>query len=113
MDTLYPELKDYIFHYCGEFMTEDEKEASRTALCMAQAGSDGMRSMMRKKGWISDKPVILAMVADGGEALKERIVNRIWEEHRHELSLNMCPVCNKIARTPKAKQCQFCYHDWH
>lgn len=27
--------------------------------------------------------------------------------------INRCPKCSKIARTPKAKQCPWCFHDWH
>ncbi|SEW52798.1 hypothetical protein [Chitinophaga arvensicola] len=113
MDTLYPELKTYIYQYCLEFMTEDEIMAKRTVLYNFYMPSESTLSKMKEKGWISDHPRIHAMITDGAEALKDRIVNRIWDEHRDELCLNLCPVCNKIARTPAARQCRFCFHDWH
>lgn len=114
MDTLYPELKDYIYQYCGQFMTDDERMATKTVMYYnLNTVSESMLSMMREKGWMSDDPKILLMIADGREALKDRIVKRIWEEHRHELPLNLCSVCNKITRTPEARQCRFCFHDWH
>ncbi|RFS20120.1 hypothetical protein DVR12_20605 [Chitinophaga silvatica] len=114
MDTLYPELKDYIYYYCGRFMTEDEAMARKTASHYnLETESETMLTMMKEKGWISDEPKILSMIEDGKEALKERIIRRIWEEHQHELNLNLCPACSKITRTPKAKQCRFCFHDWH
>jgi hypothetical protein len=113
MDGLYPELEDYIYEYCRQFQTENEVIAGRTVLYTLTARSDSMRAIMRGKGWISDDPVILAMIADGGEALKSRVVQRVWNEHQHELTLNLCPACNKIARTPDARQCRFCLYDWH
>ncbi|NML39577.1 hypothetical protein HHL17_20420 [Chitinophaga sp. G-6-1-13] len=113
MDTLYPELEDYIYQYCGKFMTEDELDVKRTIMYGYKTQSELMRSMMKHKGWTSDDPRILAMIADGHQALKDSIVKRVWNEHRHELPLNLCPKCNKIARTPKARQCRYCSHDWH
>jgi|ERR1044072_9709606 hypothetical protein len=113
MNNLYPELTDYIYQFCGKFMTEDELMAKRTAMYQHTTQSASMLSAMRAKGWISEDPKILAMIADGSEALKNRIVTRIWNEHQHELPLNLCPKCNRIARTPEAQQCRFCLHDWH
>ncbi len=114
MNDLYPELRDYIYQYCSQFKTDDEAMACKTVLYQNLADtSASMLEMMKKKGWISDDPVVLAMIADGHGALRDRIVLRIWEQHGQELSLNLCPACGKIARTPKARQCQFCYHNWH
>ncbi|SFE07520.1 hypothetical protein SAMN05518672_104386 [Chitinophaga sp. CF118] len=113
MNDLYPELEDYIYQYCQKFQTKDELMAGKTVLYNLKTQSETMLSMMRRKGWISDDPVILDMIADGRDALKSRIVKRIWNEHQHELSLNLCPACNKITRSPNASQCRFCFHDWH
>jgi hypothetical protein len=30
-----------------------------------------------------------------------------------ELIVNRCPCCGRVARTPRAKQCVWCPHDWH
>ncbi len=35
------------------------------------------------------------------------------KELHPELQLNFSPKYNKIDRTPSAKQCRFCHHDWH
>ncbi len=113
MDSLYPELEDYIYRYSGRFMTDDEAMARKTVMYSLKTQSESMLSMMREKGWMSDDPKILSMIADGSEALKDRIVKRIWNDHREELSLNLCPECKLITRTPDARQCRFCFHDWH
>lgn len=112
MDYLYPELEDYIYQYCEKFMTEEELMAGKTIMYRSSANSKQMLALMREKKWISEDPDILRMIGDGHEALKRRIVNRIWSEHRNELNLNLCPECKKIARTPDARQCRFCFHDW-
>ena len=111
MDGLYPELENYIYEYCSKFRTVNEALAAKTLIYNPY--SESMRAMMAKHGWLSDDPVVLQMIADGYEAFKGRTVRRIWADHRHELSLNLCPVCGKIARTPFARQCRFCGYDWH
>jgi len=88
--TLYPELIDYIYQFCDEFKTNDEKSAERTILYKSKN-----------------------MIADGYESFKKKVAERICSQHKSELGLNLCPRCNKIARTPKAKQCRFCFYAWH
>ncbi|SFO29368.1 hypothetical protein SAMN05428949_4820 [Chitinophaga sp. YR627] len=114
MNDLYPELETYIFRFCGEFQTHHEVMAYKTVLYHNLSDTPAhLLKLMKETGQISDDPEVLAMMVDGRDALRDRIVRRVWEQHRQELSLNLCPVCGKIARTPKARQCQFCYHNWH
>jgi len=88
--TIYPELIDYIYQFCDEFKTDDEKLAGKTILYKSQN-----------------------MIADGYDSFKKRVAGRIYSQFKNELDLNLCPRCNKIARTPKAKQCRFCFYAWH
>lgn len=113
MNDLYPELEDYIYQYCRQFQTPDELIATKTVSYLSANPSERVIAMMRERGWISDDPLILDMIADGRDALKSRVVKRIWNEHQHELSLNLCPICHKITRSPEARQCRFCFHGWH
>jgi hypothetical protein len=53
------------------------------------------------------------MLSYGFEHFKKEVAIRIYKDNKAELELNLCPKCNKIARTPLAKQCRFCKHDWH
>jgi len=48
------------------------------------------------------------------EMQKERIKlsKLILEKHKEKIFWNLCPKCRELARTPKAKQCRFCNHDW-
>ncbi|RXK60343.1 hypothetical protein ESA94_07630 [Lacibacter luteus] len=113
---LYPELKEYIFNYCGKYFGEYEKKAHLHLHALAKS-MDGanvkMYKFFMKEENVLDNPEIKDLVSGGYDAFKEKVVTRIWNEHKNELELNLCPRCRKIARTPEARQCRFCFHDWH
>ena len=47
-------------------------------------------------------------------AFRERVAERIKDDAANgRLTLNRCPRCNRIVRTPKARQCRWCGYDWH
>jgi hypothetical protein len=45
----------------------------------------------------------------GPKVIRQGIVDRIAREHH----VNRCPKCHRIARTPIAKLCLWCGHNWH
>lgn len=84
----------------------------------ALAKSNNGVNVMMYKFFMKEEKVyankeIMDLVNGGFDAFKIKVTNRIFEQHRSQLDLNLCPKCNKIARTPWAKQCRFCRHDWH
>jgi hypothetical protein len=111
--TLYPQLIDYIYEYCDEFQTHNERLAVRTFRHDGPDINGDFRAMCVTKGWISDEPEVKKLMAPGFELFKEQVATRIFNQHKDELDLNICPKCFKITRTPWAKQCRFCRHDWH
>jgi hypothetical protein len=110
---LYPELIEYVYRYCDHLKTQDELLAGKSILYNRENMNPKMKEFIIMKGWFSDEPHINAMIADGFEVFQKRVVARICREHTSELDLNLCPKCNKLARTPWAKQCRFCLYDWH
>lgn len=48
----------------------------------------------------------------GAEAFSEKVADRVLAEQSDRVDLNRCPRCSKIPRTPKAKQCPWCFHQW-
>jgi hypothetical protein len=113
---LYPELLDYIFQYCGKYFWKDEIIANKHLLALAKSNK-GVNTLMYKFVMkdvdIANHPKVAELVKDGFESFKHRVVTRIYNEHKAELDLNLCPKCGKVTRTPNAKQCRFCYYDWH
>ncbi len=50
---------------------------------------------------------------DGEYALRRRAAQRVLREDATQVVVNRCPRCNRFVRTPRAKQCLRCGHDWH
>jgi rubrerythrin len=62
---------------------------------------------------ISEDENALPLLKDGFDQVKTNTTSRIYLAHRSVLKINLCPACGFVARTPAAKQCRFCRHDWH
>ncbi len=109
-----PEIADYIFQYCTQYRTENESKAF-TYYVFTEKSKDSprMKAFYSSKGLLSPDPEVKALLADGFTAYKHRMIKRIYLEHRQEIAFNRCPKCDRVARTPQARQCRFCGHDWH
>ncbi|GEM63567.1 hypothetical protein SF1_15490 [Sphingobacterium faecium NBRC 15299] len=55
----------------------------------------------------------LSLIHDGIEKFYKNTAQRILSNHHAQITFNNCPKCGKLARTPLAKQCRYCYFDWH
>jgi hypothetical protein len=81
------ELIDYIIEYYQEFLSLEEKA-------------------MQKR-------LFIASNANNYEYFKKTIAEKVLREHGDQVFINKCPRCGRLARTPLAKQCRHCGHDWH
>ena len=111
--TLYPELIDYMYQYCEEFKTSDEILAGRTILYHEKNIMDKAREVIISKGWYSDAAYIKAMIAEGYEPFKRKVVERIFLKQSDELKLNFA---RNVLSSPVhhwQKKCRFCFHDWN
>ena len=115
-DELYPELLDYIFNYCGRFFWKSELLANKHLLALSkskQGVNETIYKFFMKEENVYSNKEVMDLIKDGYDAYRIKVAGRIWDEHKNELDLNLCPKCGKVARTPWAKQCRFCNHDWH
>ncbi len=61
-DELYPELIDYIFHYCGNHFWEKEMQGNKHlhALSKSKSGTNvGMYKFFQERGFVSDDKDVL------------------------------------------------------
>ena len=117
-----PDKIDYIFKYFGGLMTKEEALAWRHYVSefkinhsetMTDEKKEAGRSFSLKKGYMSEDPNILALLEGGIAEFRHKAATRILRENPKTVVFNNCPKCEKLTRTPKAKQCRFCGYDWH
>ena len=112
----------YVFRYYGHLMTAEERLAYGhlvgTVKAMrgrsdwaAQTEARNKPSHLRRR--LSDDAEVLNLTREGWDVFVARTAQRILDEHRAEVRFNYCCRCGGLARTPKARQCRFCRHDWH
>jgi len=127
-------LTAYVIVYFGHLMNASERRARKHLICAQplteaeQRLRDGIAweeakgnavpaqfnsLLLQRRSGLSDDPAILRLASGGLEAFFERTARRILAEDRDKVFLNSCPSCGTLARTPKARQCRFCGHDWH
>jgi len=58
-------------------------------------------------------PEVLVLMRDGPQLFWDRVRDRILRDRPEQVILTCCPKCGGLARTPRARQCPWCYHSWH
>jgi hypothetical protein len=113
----------YVFAYYDHPMTEHERLAYWHLVATAKAThgrsdadapeepKSSMYYNLRER--LSDDPSVLLLAREGLETFVLRTGQRILNDHRDQIELNRCPRCGALARTPTARQCRACRHDWH
>jgi hypothetical protein len=115
-------LASYVLRYYARFMTEKEMLANRHLMGTAKfthgrsdlvAQQEAKNSHPQLRDLFSDDPDVLELARDGAESFVQRTAERILAVHADEIQINRCPRCGEVAKTPKARQCRFCFFDWH
>jgi len=105
-----------VIRYHAHLLTEFERKAigafdARWRIALAR-DPEVMHHQLRLAGAF-DTPGLGAVMSQGYEVFCRDIAARVLLEHAAELVLNRCPRCDRIVRTPRARQCLWCFHDWH
>ena len=112
----------YVIEYFGHFMSLRERLAYRHLVGTAKASHGRTDAAAQReventrhpaRHFLSVDPAVLQLASDGIDAFTLRTAQRILDQHPDEIVFNYCPRCGALAKTPKARQCRFCYHDWH
>ena len=109
----------YIVTYFSKLLTEQERLAIKHTSSTIKLDLPNRRSndsavrVYKENGWLSSDENVTNLLQGGYDEFELRTAERIFKEHRNEVKLNLCPKCKKLARTPLAKQCRFCGHNWH
>lgn len=110
----------YLIKYYGSLLTGKEQIAYKHLLHNEKlAANDNaearerMRAVMLRVGWLSENVEVVTLFEKGVPAFRQLIADKLYAEHGGESLFNNCPRCQLLARTPLAKQCRYCGHDWH
>ena len=76
-------------------------------------GDEDMERQGRElQGSLGDERID-AILEQGWDVFSRNVTERVLREHAEQVVLNRCPNCSRIPRTPRARQCCWCHHDWH
>ena len=112
----------YIVRHYDAFMTSQERLAQRHLLATSKITFGRTDNSAQEEAGESSKPIrellstdpgVKQLASGGWDAFALRTAERIYRKHRDEIFFNECPRCGRLAKTPKAKQCPHCQHDWH
>lgn len=113
-------LVDYIYSSQETLMTEDERLALDVFMVRLQAkglsdvGNQQAADQLLADSGQLDNAAVNQLLEGGDFAFQQRVVDRVLHaEALGELVINRCPSCGKIVRSPLARQCLWCDHDWH
>ena len=104
-------------NYHSSLMTKEEKIAWRhwSSVYKMENSTPKQKASRTKlsliRGWMTEDENILKLLKNGIDEFEKKVAIRIDKEN--DIKYNNCPNCNKLTRTPKAKQCRFCGNDWH
>jgi hypothetical protein len=112
----------YIFAHHGDLLNKQERAANRHLTGTAKitrgrsdaaAQIEAAKSPSRVRELLSEDPQVLELARYGYDSFVLRTAERILTYHADKIAFNHCPQCGRLARTPKARQCRYCRHDWH
>ncbi len=106
-------LSDYVSQHWRNLLPEDERlqydaEQNRMFTALAPLTQADLNCLTESEQRLSDAAWAKNKVVMDG--LRQRVWQLIMTG---AITVNRCSQCSRIVRTPKAKQCLWCGHDWH
>ncbi|MCI0639926.1 MAG: hypothetical protein L0Y72_19305 [Gemmataceae bacterium] len=110
-------LQYYVNQYWSSHMTDFEKRCHHLGAGYEKAKAERFSTPWGQRvlaEWRAADNQMHAALADGLSTFLLRVEPRIRDAlSSGSLKVNRCPRCAKISRTPMARQCFWCGHDWH
>jgi hypothetical protein len=107
--------EEYILKYYMHLLDIDDKLLYKKIKVEERRGvmSDSMMDVFKKRFLkVTDEELATVDISQFSNFDKD-VAEYILKKYPQEIYFNNCPKCKGLARTPSAKQCRFCGHDWH
>jgi hypothetical protein len=110
----------YILSYNSDLMTTEESIAWKHYISIHRlksvSNSDFRRtreSLFIQRGWLLGAGYKSDVLKDGIEKYLLKAAERVLARNKDKIKFVICAKCGGLVRTPNAKQCMHCRHDWH
>ena len=115
MDT---QTAKYIINYFPNLLTDLERRAIRHTQSTSKlehrtSDNADLIKVYIEKDWLTSDQKVLDLLKDGYEQFELNTANRIVSQSSDKVFFNNCPKCTQLSRTPYARQCRFCGHNWY
>ena len=103
----------YVLNHCTDEMTAEEREVVSYFRMLQKSGNSSgkLSSKLLEKAHQMSTSSNEELINLGEAKFYQLLRDRVLE--RNPSVVNRCPSCGKVARTPNAKQCPWCFYDWH
>ena len=112
------ELTRYVWSHCHHLIKDVEHRANRAGMAKIKADSaeqnvsEALGRVLRKRWGYEEDAEVQAALAAGYDAFRERVTRRLLSDVEVQATINRCPKCGRVVRTPLARQCLWCNHAW-
>jgi rubrerythrin len=109
-------LTQYVWKHYLHLMTDFERQVGHAIhgrLKAEASRNPTIATMLNKNLGRVDDLAVDAALAQGAESFQKGVCQRVLTESGEQVSINRCPICHRVVRTPQARQCFWCGHDWH
>ena len=106
-------LTNYIWDNYSSLLTDAEKLAAKTIRIQSKLPDAFGRSITTEELVPQPSPEVAQLLANGDKEFRRIAAARVLRENGGDLTINRCSKCNRIVRTPQARQCLWCGHNWH
>lgn len=113
------EVAQYIWNHLRDCIAETDQRIHAAGLAREQCtrldavAGDDLRIRTLMKHGLSDDMDVNDALRDGFESFRRRIADQLLQDPDVPLRIHRCPKCARVLRTPLARQCWRCGHDWH
>ena len=106
-------LTDYVCRHGNRYFTRLESLGFKAvaARFKAENADPHMAETILAQWGAENDPRVTAALAEGVDAFRKAVRDRILRDHPE--IVKRCPKCARVLRTPEAKQCRWCFYDWH
>ena len=106
----------YVLDHYAPLMTELEYRLIRVIATKEKADaiqSEVVAAKLRSLGRLQNDDDAAKALESGPRECRRNIRDRLMRDYPAKIEVNRCPKCDRVARTPRSRQCFWCGNDWH